>query len=149
MNDRLPDPRMIPPWRPAAPFDASDDPALSDPRGRHQAELPDYDDRPVRPFMLTGGRTRPVRDGLRVETLVRALPAALSAPLRLEARRIVELCQRPMSLADVAVGLGTSLGVTRVLVADLLADGYLYQEEQPDELPIEMIERIRDLVRAL
>jgi hypothetical protein len=149
MNDRLPDPRMIPPWRPAAPFDASIDPALSDPRGRHQAELPDYDELPVRPFMLTGGRTRPVRDGLRVETLVRALPAALSAPLRFEARRIVELCQRPMSLADVAVGLGTPLGVTRVLVADLLADGYLHQEEQPDELPIELIERIRDLVRAL
>jgi Protein of unknown function (DUF742) len=147
MNDRLPDPRMIPPWRPAAPFDASSE--LSDPGGRHQAALPDYDDLPVRPFMLTGGRTRPVRDGLRIETLLRALPAALSAPLRFEARRIVELCQRPMSLADLAVGLGTPLGVTRVLVADLLVDGYLYQEEQPDELPIELIERIRDLVRAL
>ena len=103
----------------------------------------------VRPFMLTGGRTRPVRDDLRIETLLRALPAALSAPLRFEARRIVELCQRPMSLADLAVGLRIPLGVTRVLVADLLADGYLYQEEQPDELPIELIERIRDLVRAL
>jgi hypothetical protein len=99
--------------------------------------------------MLTGGRTRPVRDDLRIETLLRALPAALSAPLRFEARRIVELCQRPMSLADLAVGLRIPLGVTRVLVADLLADGYLYQEEQPDELPIELIERIRDLVRAL
>jgi hypothetical protein len=144
MNDRLPDPRMIPPWRPAAPFAAP-----LDPGGRHQAEPPDYDDPSVRPFMLTGGRTRPVRDGLRIETLLRALPAALSAPLRFEARRIVELCQRPMSLADIAVGLAIPLGVARVLVADLLADGYLYQEEQPDELPIELIERIRDLVRAL
>jgi uncharacterized protein DUF742 len=80
---------------------------------------------------------------------MRALPAALSAPLRFEARRIVELCQRPMSLADIAVGMRIPLGVTRVLVADLLADGYLYQEEQPDELPIELIERIRDRVRAL
>ena len=146
MNDRLPDPRMIPPWRTApGPYDA-------DGGGRHQAEYaqpPAYDDVPVRPFMLTGGRTRPVRDGLRVDTLVRALPAALSAPLRFEARRIVELCQRPMSLADVAVGLGVPLGVSRVLVADLLVEGYLHQEEQPDELPIELIERIRDLVRAL
>jgi Protein of unknown function (DUF742) len=149
MNEWLPDPRRIPPWLPAPgsayePGSAGDDVA-----GRHQAQPPDYDDVPVRPFMLTGGRTRPVRDGLRIETLLRALPAALSAPLRFEARRIVELCQRPMSLADLAVGLHIPLGVSRVLVADLLADGYLYQEEQPDELPIELIERIRDLVRAL
>jgi len=162
MNDRLPDPGMIPPWRPAAvnaPAESPEarrsgafagyGPAGADPGGRHQAEVPDYDDPQVRPFMLTGGRTRPVRDDLRIETLLRALPAALSAPLRFEARRIVELCQRPMSLADLAVGLRIPLGVTRVLVADLLADGYLYQEEQPDELPIELIERIRDLVRAL
>jgi hypothetical protein len=145
MTDRLPDPRMIPPWRNApAPSDVDG--------GRHQAgppRPPDYDDVPVRPFMLTGGRTRPVRDGLRIDTLLRALPAALSAPLRFEARRIVELCQRPMSLADVAVGLGVPLGVSRVLVADLLVEGHLRQEEQPDELPIELIERIRDLVRAL
>ena len=148
MNDRLPDPRMIPPWRNAP------GPSGVDGGGRHQAEPPlpappPYDDVPVRPFMLTGGRTRPVRDGLRIDTLLRALPAALSAPLRFEARRIVELCQRPMSLADVAVGLAVPLGVSRVLVADLLVEGYLHQEEQPDELPIELIERIRDLVRAL
>ena len=48
----------------------------------------------VRPFMLTGGRTQPLTDGLRIETQLRAAPAALSAPLRFEARRIVELCQR-------------------------------------------------------
>ena len=84
MNDRLPDPRMIPPWRPAAQYDAPPDAS-----GRPQAVPRDYDDVPVRPFMLTGGRTRPVRDGLRIETLLRALPAALSAPLRFEARRIV------------------------------------------------------------
>jgi hypothetical protein len=47
------------------------------------------------------------------------------------------------------VGLGIPLGVSRVLVADLLVEGYLHQEEQPDELSIELIERIRDLVRAL
>lgn len=150
MNEWLPDPRRIPPWLPAAPGSAYEPGSAGDAvAGRHQAEPPDYDDVPVRPFMLTGGRTRPVRDGLRIETLLRALPAALSAPLRFEARRIVELCQRPMSLADLAVGLHIPLGVSRVLVADLLADGYLYQEEQPDELPIELIERIRDLVRAL
>lgn len=106
------------------------------------------DDLVVRPFLLTGGRTRPVQDGLRVETMLSAQPAALSAPLRFEARRIVELCQRPMSIADVAVALHVPLGVARVLVADLVVDGYLHSAEQ-GELSIEMIERIRDRVRAL
>ena len=30
----------------------------------------------VRPFMLTGGRTQPVQDGLRIETQLYAAPAA-------------------------------------------------------------------------
>jgi hypothetical protein len=102
----------------------------------------------LRPFMLTGGRTQPLRDGLRIETLVFAQPAALSAPLRFEARHIVELCQRPMAIADIAVALRVPLGVARVLVADLVTEGYLHCEEQ-GEISIEIIERIRDRVRAL
>ena len=107
------------------------------------------DDPVVRPFMLTGGRTRPLHDGLRVETLLRAAPAALSAPVRFEARRILQLCQAPMSVADVAVALGVPLGVTRVLVGDLITENHLWIEEQPDELSTSLIERIRDRVRAL
>ena len=45
----------------------------------------------IRPFLVTGGRTRPLQDGLRVETLISARPAALSAPLRFELRAIVQL----------------------------------------------------------
>ncbi|MFF5077505.1 DUF742 domain-containing protein [Actinoplanes sp. NPDC000266] len=109
-----------------------------------------YDEDPVvRPFMLTGGRTQPVLEGLRLETPLGAAPAALSAPLRFESRRIVELCQRPHSLADLSAALGAPLGVVRVIVGDLLAEGCLRIEEQPDELSTELIERIRDRVRAL
>ncbi|HEX8345680.1 MAG TPA: DUF742 domain-containing protein [Actinoplanes sp.] len=107
------------------------------------------DDLVVRPFMLTGGRTRPLQDGLRIETLLHAAPAALSAPLRFESRRIVELCQAPQSVADLAVALQAPLGVVRVIVADLVTEGYLQIEEQTGELPIALIERIRDRVRAL
>ena len=103
----------------------------------------------VRPFMLTGGRTRPLRDGLRIETLLRAAPAALSAPLRFESRRIIELCQAPMSVADLSVALRAPLGVVRVIVGDLITDGYLAIQEQPSEHPTSLIERIRDRVRAL
>jgi hypothetical protein len=102
----------------------------------------------VRPFIVTRGRTRPLHDGLRLETLVEALPAALSAPLQFEQRQIVELAQRPVSVAEVAARIGVPLGVARVLIADLYTGKYISLHE-PHELPVHVIERIRDLVRAL
>jgi len=103
----------------------------------------------VRPFMLTGGRTQPVQDGLRIETQLYAAPAALSAPLRFESRRIVEMCQAPMSIADLSATLGAPLGVVRVIVADLITEGYVLVGNAPGELSTALIERIRDRVRAL
>ena len=102
----------------------------------------------IRPFLVTGGRTQPLQDGLRVETLISARPAALSAPLRFELRAIVQLCQYPHSVAEIAVGLGVPLGVAKVLIADLLTSG-LASWEETDEISIAMLERIRDRVRAL
>jgi hypothetical protein len=110
----------------------------------------DPDEDPVvRPFMLTGGRTQPLQDGLRIETQLRAAPAALSAPLRFESRRIVELAQSPKSIADLSAALRAPLAVVRVIVADLITQGYLSVEDQPGELSTSLIERIRDRVRAL
>jgi predicted DNA-binding transcriptional regulator len=143
---RLPDPRMIPPWAPPLP-PGRPEPA-PDPEGDRPAGTDADDNLFIRPFFVTGGRTRPLHDGLRIETIVSARPAALSAPLRFELRRIVELCQRPLSVAEIAVRLGVPLGVARVLVADLVTDGYV-SFSQPAELPINVLERIRDRVRAL
>ena len=109
----------------------------------------DDEDPIVRPFMLTNGRTQPLHDGIRIETLLRAAPAALSAPLRFESRRIVELAQAPLSVADLSVALRVPLGVVRVIVADLITSGFLSVEDQPAELSTSVIERIRDRVRAL
>jgi hypothetical protein len=134
---------MIPTWHSSAPVPRAGEPE-PEPDTGDDAD----DDILVRPFLLTGGRTRPLQDGLRVETMVSAQPAALSAPLRFELRHIVELCQRPQSVAEIAVGLGVPLGVARVLIADLATDGFV-SCDQPGELPIEVIERIRDRVRAL
>ena len=143
-----PDPRMIPYAEPYA--GQTPPPAWAEPEREPSPPAAEPgDDLVVRPFMLTGGRTRPLHDGLRIETLLHAAPAALSAPLRFESRRIVELCQAPMSIADLSVALKVPLGVVRVIVADLVTDGYLRIEEQLGELPIAWIERIRDRVRAL
>jgi hypothetical protein len=102
----------------------------------------------IRPFLLTGGRTQPAREGLAIETLILARRGKISSALRFETRRIVELCQQATSMAEVASALRVPLGVARVLVSDLVADGSV-TVVQREELSVQLIERIRDRVRAL
>ncbi len=115
------------------------------------ADPSDEGDGYIRPFVITGGRTTPLADGLRLESLLRALPAALSAPLAFEPRRVVELCQQPCSVAEIAAALGVPVGVARVVVGDLLAGNLVFLLDAPptEAIPLHTIERIRDLVRAL
>jgi hypothetical protein len=76
----------------------------------------------VRPYAVTGGRTR-ARADIALEALVSvAGPAAVASG---EARVIVGLCRDVRSLAEVSAHLRLPLGVTRVLVGDLAADGVL------------------------
>lgn len=148
---------MIPPWHePAAPGPERTAPPPV--RARHSGGTGPVDtsgfdddsgeDLVIRPFLLTGGRTRPAQEGLRIEALIQARPGSLHGNLRFEARQIVELCQRAISVAEIAAALHVPLGVTRVLVSDLMADG-LVTLVQREELSVQMIERIRDRVRAL
>jgi hypothetical protein len=102
----------------------------------------------VRPYLVTGGRTRPIRDGLRVESLVSAPPAALHAPLKFERRRVAELCQTPRSVAEIAAALAVPLGVARVLIADMATDGFVTIRDSPP-ITSSIVERIRDHVRTL
>jgi hypothetical protein len=111
-------------------------------------EIVDTDVAQVRPFIVTGGRTQPLHDGMRIESLLLATPAALSAPLRFEQRRIIELAQRAVSLAEVAAALAIPIGVARVLASDLHHSN-LIRLLEPHELSVDVIERIRDLVRVL
>ncbi|GAA5115831.1 DUF742 domain-containing protein [Haloechinothrix salitolerans] len=73
----------------------------------------------VRPYMLTGGRTK-ASYALELETLISAKNGVLSesAPMRIEQRSIVEACSSPRSVAEIAVDLRMPLGVARVLVSD-------------------------------
>jgi hypothetical protein len=103
----------------------------------------------VRPFIVSGGRTRPVQDNLRIETLVSAPPALLSAPLNFEARRIAQLCQVPRSIAEIAVALGVPIGVAKVLVADLVLAQAVICHQPAQTSTRTALERIRDLVREL
>lgn len=85
----------------------------------------------VRPYAVTGGRTEPV-DGEPLD-LMAVVVAAGPPPehgnagdgLRLtpEHRRILALCRRRSTVADVAADVGLPVGVVRVLLADLIQDG--------------------------
>ncbi|WP_326635031.1 DUF742 domain-containing protein [Streptosporangium sp. NBC_01755] len=82
----------------------------------------------VRPYVLTGGRVRPVHPApLNIAAQIRSTPHGMVATERLtyEHRDIVELCDRWISVAEVAAHLRLHLGVVRVLVADLAALGLL------------------------
>jgi hypothetical protein len=78
-------------------------------------------------YALTGGRTRSRGYDLHLETLVTTTEEGLASlsRLRFERARIVELCRRPVSVAEVAATLRIPLGVARVLVSDLHADHML------------------------
>ncbi|MGH3949508.1 MAG: DUF742 domain-containing protein [Pseudonocardiaceae bacterium] len=80
----------------------------------------------VRPYMLTGGRTR-AKYALELETLVSANQGVLveESPARIEHRSIVEACPSPRSVAEIAVSLRMPLGVARVLVSDAADAGLI------------------------
>ncbi|MFF9977233.1 DUF742 domain-containing protein [Streptomyces erythrochromogenes] len=80
----------------------------------------------VRPYSLTGGRTR-FTQVLNVETFVAALDTKASEPQKPdrnpEMPAIVEVCRRMRTIAEIAALLKLPLGVVRVLVSDLADQG--------------------------
>ena len=109
---------------------------------------PGGDPRLVPVYALTDGRTRARGGDLPWETMVTTTvfgTASLSR-LQFEQARIVELCQWPMSLAEVAAQLSVPLGVARVLVSDLSAEGLLqvHRPTTTDEgrPAVEVLERL-------
>ena len=79
----------------------------------------------VRPYALTGGRTR-FGQVLLVETLISAVyqPPGAQATAVPELERICDLCQGQMrSIAEVSALLRLPLGVVRVWVSDLVDAG--------------------------
>lgn len=83
----------------------------------------------VRPYAVTGGRTEPDGEVLDVIAVVIAMPGADADddddPQRRtpEHRRILALCERQATVADIAAGTSLPLGVVRVLLSDLILSG--------------------------
>jgi hypothetical protein len=102
--------------------------------------------RRVRPYAMTGGRTRPSHDTLEIEALVSTTSIGEQTPkLTVEQRAIAALCHDILSIAEVSARLHLPLGVTRVLVSDM-ADERLVMVHRPihagDRPDLALLERV-------
>jgi hypothetical protein len=102
---------------------------------------------------MTAGRVR-ARSHLALEALVAITEAGAAAEgLRYEAREIMKLCAKPVSVAEIAGRLRVPVGTARVLVGDLVADGLVsvHQREPGDDSrpDVELLERVLDGLSAL
>jgi hypothetical protein len=103
----------------------------------------------VRPFIMTGGRTRAERRDLRVETLLQTV-GTIPADLPPEQVQILEACQAPSSVAEVAAGLHLVLGVVTVIAGDLIGAGLLQvHQTDPVEIELDALTRMLERVRSL
>ena len=82
----------------------------------------------MRPYAVTGGRTEPAHgELLDLVAVVVATGQPLTAEDRMpqtpEHRAILTLCDSHVTVADLAADTGLPVGVIRVLLADLIAQG--------------------------
>ena len=131
-----PTPQPEPPARPGNLFDSSPgtgffEPAAparqpgtgARPRRAEPETHPAEETAVVRPYALTGGRTK-ARVALELETLISVQDTVLARldagelTVQFEHRSIMEECRTPRSVAEVAALLRVPIGVARVLISD-------------------------------
>src|SRR6476660_1682244 len=108
----------------------------------------------VRPYAVTKGRTRPKLE-IAIEALVETTVRGRAAGSRQGARGqeqqyIATLCDgRLQSLAEIAARMQLPLGVARVLIADMAADGLVavyeptsFDGDSTDSVGTELLERV-------
>ncbi|MFJ5724052.1 DUF742 domain-containing protein [Streptomyces sp. NPDC093149] len=148
-----------PGWPPQRPhhYDSPPSPRIQpvQPRQAPEPAAPAAHNPLVRPYAMTGGRTRP-RYQLAIEALVSttADPSRLQGQLP-EHQRICRLCFEIKSVAEISALLSIPLGVARILVADLAEAGLVAIHQpggdesaggQPD---VTLLERVLSGLRKL
>ncbi len=107
----------------------------------------------VRPYAMTGGRTRP-RVDIAMEALIHTTGRATWDVVGRghDWQRIVALCHHVQSLAEIAAYLGVPLGVARVIVGDM-AEAGLVDVHEPghidDQIGTYLLERVLSGLRKL
>jgi hypothetical protein len=87
----------------------------------------------VRPYAMTGGRTRPRQgrfDLISLVVTIRQVPPVY-AELGPEHLAILHHCQVPLSVAEVAAYLDLPLGTVRVMLGDLLEHAMVQVQDPP------------------
>ncbi|MBL1101360.1 DUF742 domain-containing protein [Streptomyces coffeae] len=80
----------------------------------------------VRPYVITNGRGRLDNDQFNLITLVTASDQVRPNHLDPEKGRLLDLCAGGyLSVAEIAGHMGLPIGIVKVLLSDLSADGYL------------------------
>ncbi|MFC8434733.1 DUF742 domain-containing protein [Streptomyces sp. NPDC057253] len=110
----------------------------------------------VRPYAMTGGRTKPGPTGVRFD-LIALVTLDTGAPgpgedtaLGPEHRALIDLCRtETQSVAELAAGADLPVGVVRVLLGDLLELGCVTVSRPvpPAQLPDERI--LREVIEGL
>jgi Protein of unknown function (DUF742) len=107
----------------------------------------------VRPYALTAGRTRPVVD-LPLEATLRLDTSATRRAWGEDVQgRIIAVCDS-RSVAEVSALIKSPLGVVRVLLGDLVQQGYVHvqatlTENSTDDERFDLLERTLRGLRAL
>lgn len=107
----------------------------------------------VRPYALTGGRTKP-RYHLEIEAMVAAAhyEAQDLSVLSPECQAILGFCRDWRSVAEISAVLRMPLGVARILVADMAVEGLVrihqldHEQGRPD---VNLLERVLSGLRKL
>ncbi|MFF3838181.1 DUF742 domain-containing protein [Streptomyces sp. NPDC001930] len=110
--------------------------------------------RHLRPYTITGGRTRHNHFHFTLITLVVTRSPDVAHPhLTPEAAQILELCRhRAIAIAEIAAHLDLPVSVVKVLCGDLLGDEKIIVQAPPsqsDRPSVELIERVIDGIRQL
>jgi hypothetical protein len=104
----------------------------------------------VRPYVMTGGRTRPQRRDLRVETILQTAPGVAIDALPSEQVAMLRACVEPRSVAEVSSTLGLVIGVVTVIAGDLIAAGHLeVHHTDPVEIELDVLTRMIERVKAI
>lgn len=100
----------------------------------------------VRPYLRTGGRTRPNYD-LAIEALVSTSELGKNhhEDMQYEHRVICGLCLDTRSVAEVAAHLMVPIGTARVLIGDMAGMGLVLVHHPPERRPsFDLLERVLD-----
>jgi uncharacterized protein DUF742 len=102
----------------------------------------------LRPYAMTEGRTEPTFADLAIEDLI---GGAADPPtwLSLEHRSIALACRQPLSVAELAASVDLPLGVTRVLVGDLAAQGVVTVHRAPSHAGAPTVALLEQVLHGL